>query len=174
VAKTLIVSCMSCTQIGDRGDRRSPLGWDPGGLLNIRLEDGLPFVTVKLGQGTEGLVLERVLLDTGSAATVFAVDEIATLEIVPEPTDRIRRVVGIGGIELVLAKRIESLALGDIQVRDFPVDAGPLRIARYTEPFTRCSSPSSLTRVTQIRSSRTVSSGSGRRATRGVMLSSAA
>jgi Aspartyl protease len=97
--------------------------------LKIRLEDRLPFVTVKLGRGrgTEELVLERVLLDTGSAATVFAVDEIATLGIVPEPTDRIRRVVGIGGIELVLAKRIESLALGDIQVRDFPIQIGAMK-----------------------------------------------
>jgi hypothetical protein len=95
--------------------------------LKIRLEDGLPFVTVKLGRGTEELVLERVLLDTGSAATVFAVDEITTLGIVPEPTDRIRRVIGIGGIELVLAKRIESLALGDIQVRDFPIQIGAMK-----------------------------------------------
>jgi hypothetical protein len=95
--------------------------------LKIRLEDGLPFVTVKLGRGAEELVLERVLLDTGSAATVFAVDEIATLGIVPEPADRVRRVVGIGGIELVLSKRIESLALGDIQVRDFPIQIGAMK-----------------------------------------------
>lgn len=33
--------------------------------MKIRLEDGLPFVTVKLGRGAEDLVLERVLLDTG-------------------------------------------------------------------------------------------------------------
>jgi hypothetical protein len=91
------------------------------------LEDGLPFVTVKLGRGAEELVLERVLLDTGSAASVFAVDEIATLGIVPEPADRVRRVVGIGGIELVLSKRIESLALGDIQVRDFPIQIGAMK-----------------------------------------------
>lgn len=95
--------------------------------MKIRLEDRLPFVTVKLGRGTEKLVLERVLLDTGSATTVFAVDEIAILGIVPEPTDRIRRLVGIGGIELVLAKRIESLALGDIQVQDFPIQIGAMK-----------------------------------------------
>lgn len=51
----------------------------------------------------------------------------STLGIVPEPTDRIRRVVGIGGIEVVLAKRIESLALGDIQVRDFPIQIGAMK-----------------------------------------------
>jgi hypothetical protein len=95
--------------------------------LKIRLEDRLPFVTVKLGRGTEELVLERVLLDTGSATTVFAVDEIALLGIVPEPTDRIRRLVGVGGTELVLAKRIESLALGAIQVQDFPIQIGAMK-----------------------------------------------
>ncbi len=95
--------------------------------MKIRLEDQLPFATVKLSQGTEELVLERVLLDTGSATTVFAVDEIATLGIIPEPTDRIRRLVGIGGIELVLAKRIQSLTLGDIQVRDFSIQIGAMK-----------------------------------------------
>ncbi len=95
--------------------------------MKIWLEDGLPFVTVKLGRGAEELVLELVLLDTGSAARVFAVDEIATLGIVPEPADRIRRVVGIGGIELVLSKRIESLALGDIKLRDFPIQIGAMK-----------------------------------------------
>jgi hypothetical protein len=95
--------------------------------LKIRLEDRLPFVTVKLARGTEEVVLERVLLDTGSAATVFSVVEIAILGIVPEPTDRIRRLVGIGGTELVLAKRIESLALGAIQVRDFPIQIGAMK-----------------------------------------------
>jgi hypothetical protein len=95
--------------------------------LKIRLEDRLPFVTVRLGRGTEELVLERVLLDTGSATTVFAVDEVAILGIVPEPADRIRRLVGIGGTELVLAKRIESLALGAIQVQDFPIQIGAMK-----------------------------------------------
>ncbi len=95
--------------------------------MKIRLEDHLPFVTVKLGRGTKELVLERVLLDTGSAATMFSVDEIAALGIIPEPTDRIRRVVGIGGMELVLAKSIESLALGALQVRDFPIQIGAMK-----------------------------------------------
>ena len=61
--------------------------------MKIRLEDGLPFVTVKLGRGAEELVLERVLLDTGSAATVFAVDEIANLGIVPERSATVRGLV---------------------------------------------------------------------------------
>jgi len=43
-----------------------------------------------------------------------------------------------------------------------PVDAGLLRVARYTEPFTLLIA-NSRTRATEVRSSRTASSGSRRR-----------
>jgi hypothetical protein len=56
----------------------------------IRLEDRLPFVTVTLGHGEKEVVLERVLLDTGSAATLFSTDEVEKLGIVPELTDSLR------------------------------------------------------------------------------------
>jgi hypothetical protein len=71
-------------------------------------------------------MLEKVLLDTGSAATMFAVDEVAKLGLVPEPTDAIRRVVGVGGSEFVVAKWIEKLTLGEIEVRKFPIQVGAM------------------------------------------------
>jgi hypothetical protein len=94
--------------------------------LKIRLEDHLPFVTVTLGRGTREVVLERVLLDTGSAATMFAVDEVARLGIVPEPADRIRRVVGVGGSEFVIEKRLDRLILGEIEARELPIQVGAM------------------------------------------------
>ena len=99
---------------------------DPGCFLKIRIEDRLPFVTVTLAQGDRAIVLEHVLLDTGSAGTMFSVDELATLGIVPEPNDALRRVVGVGGSEFVLAKKIERLALGDIELREFPIQVGAM------------------------------------------------
>src|SRR5438046_3093810 len=56
------------------------------------------------------------------------------------------------------SKKIAAQLIRDVGFD--PVDAGPLRIARYTEP-SRSSSPSSRTRVTKVPSSRTASSGSG-------------
>ena len=94
--------------------------------MKIRLEDHLPFVTVTLGRGVQEVVLEKVLLDTGSAATMFAVDEVAVLGIVPEPTDRIRRVVGVGGSEFVISKHVERLGLGEIEVQDFSIQVGAM------------------------------------------------
>jgi hypothetical protein len=98
----------------------------PGGLVKIRLEDRLPFVTVFLRQGEREVTLDRVLLDTGSAATLFAVDEVTKLGIVPEPTDQIRRVVGVGGSEFVITKRLERLVLGDFEIRDLPIQVGAM------------------------------------------------
>jgi Aspartyl protease len=94
--------------------------------VKIRLEGRLPFVTVALGQGEEEIVLDKVLLDTGSAATMFAVDEIVKLGIVPEPTDQIRRIIGVGGSEFVIAKRIERITLGEIEIRQFPIQIGAM------------------------------------------------
>jgi hypothetical protein len=94
--------------------------------LKIRIEDRLPFVAVTLSQGERDIVLEHVLLDTGSAGTMFSVDEIAKLGIVPEPNDALRRVVGVGGSEFVVAKKIERIALGEIEVREFPIQIGAM------------------------------------------------
>ncbi len=94
--------------------------------MKIRIEDRLPFVAVTLGQGEREIVLEHVLLDTGSAGTMFSVDELAKLGIVPEPNDALRRVVGVGGSEFVVAKKIERIALGEIEVPEFPIQMGAM------------------------------------------------
>jgi len=94
--------------------------------VRIRLEDRLPFVSVILGRGPNQLVLDQVLLDTGSAATMFSVDEVGKLGLAPEPFDPIRRVVGVGGSEFVVSKRIDRLGLGEIELQDFPIQLGAM------------------------------------------------
>lgn len=94
--------------------------------MKIRLEDRLPFVSVTLGHGAQEIVLDRILLDTGSAATLFSIDEVAKLGIVPEPTDQLRRVVGVGGSEFVITKSLERLVLGTFEIREIPIQVGAM------------------------------------------------
>jgi len=94
--------------------------------MKIRLEGGLPFVTVSLTHQGGELILDRVLLDTGSGASVFAVDEVARLGVVPEPADVLRRVVGVGGTEFVFSKRVGKLALGNLEAEDFEIQIGAM------------------------------------------------
>ena len=94
--------------------------------MKIRLEGRLPFVRVTLTHLGRDLTLDSVLLDTGSGASVFAVDEVSSLGLIPEPTDVLRRVVGVGGAEFVFSKRVGRLALGDLQAVDFDIQIGAM------------------------------------------------
>ena len=44
--------------------------------MKIRLQDGLPYVTVSLTYRGQQIILKNVLLDTGSAGTIFATDKV--------------------------------------------------------------------------------------------------
>ena len=44
--------------------------------MRIEVQEGLPFVTVLIEQGDKQLQLENVLLDTGSAGSIFSSDRL--------------------------------------------------------------------------------------------------
>lgn len=92
----------------------------------IRIAFGLPFVAVTLEANGQTIILPSVLLDTGSAATLFKTDDLEKLSIYPEPHDIIRRVQGVGGIEVVVEKTVAALEVGELRVSPFQVQAGAL------------------------------------------------
>ena len=47
--------------------------------MNLQMRHGLPYVTVTLLYGSQQLDLVNVLLDTGSAGTLFAADQVLTV-----------------------------------------------------------------------------------------------
>ena len=82
--------------------------------MTIRLEHGLAYVEVALTYLHRTLSLESVILDTGSASTIFASDRLMEIGLVPEPSDPLKRIRGVGGVEFVFTKRIDRLAVGEI------------------------------------------------------------
>ncbi len=92
--------------------------------MKFRIEDGLPYVQVTLTLGTKEVTLERVLLDTGSAGTIFRLHRVSSIGLVPEPDDAIRRIVGVGGAEFVFVKRVDSLSVGELRLRKFGIEVG--------------------------------------------------
>ena len=94
--------------------------------MRLRLDGRLPFVAATLGFGGRRLTFERVLLDTGSAGSVFAADAVRGLGIEPAGEDVLRRIRGVGGAEFVYSKRVESLAVGRLSVDDFEVQIGAM------------------------------------------------
>jgi len=92
----------------------------------IKLEHGLAYVAVVLTFRGRSLSLGSVILDTGSAGTMFAADRLLDIGIVPEPFDPLRRIRGVGGTEVVFTKRIDRLAAGALAVADFEIEVGAL------------------------------------------------
>ena len=43
-----------------------------------------------------------------------------------EPEDRLYRIAGVGGTEFVFSKRLEGVALGEMELRDFEVQIGAM------------------------------------------------
>jgi len=95
-------------------------------MAQIKIIGGLPFVAVKLTANNQTIEVEQVLIDTGSAESVFQTDVLARIGIVPTLTDSIVFMRGIGGQEAVLRKEIQAIALDTMIVRPFQVQMGSL------------------------------------------------
>jgi hypothetical protein len=94
--------------------------------MKIRLRDGLPYVTASLTYRGEQLLFRNVLLDTGSAGAIFSTDRVLAIGLTYEPDDSVHRIRGVGGAEFVFTKRVDSLAVGKLQVNDFQIEVGAM------------------------------------------------
>lgn len=95
--------------------------------MKILIQDGLPFTSLTLEHRQQSIVFDSVLLDTGSVGAFLAVEQVDALGLVPEPDDPIYQVVGVGGSEYVFSKTVDTLALGNLEVRDFAVEFGAMK-----------------------------------------------
>ena len=94
--------------------------------MKIRLQDGLPFVTITLGYRGQQLLLDNVLLDTGSAGTIFSADKVASMGVQYEPEDMVHRIRGVGGTEFVFTKRMDRIRLDNLDVSSFEIEIGAM------------------------------------------------
>lgn len=94
--------------------------------MKIVIRDGLPFVSVTIRREEKILTLENVLLDTGSAGTIFPADKLRASGFAPRDTALIRRITGVGGDEFVVETTVDSVTVGQLQVANFIIEAGAM------------------------------------------------
>jgi len=94
--------------------------------MKIRMRDGLPFVKVTLIHQEKVLEIEEVLLDTGSAGTIFSYTLLESAGFELESDDKLRQIQGVGGVEYVFARRIERLIMNDFEAIDFEIEVGAM------------------------------------------------
>lgn len=94
--------------------------------MKMRIVDGLPFVETKLVHGGKEILLSNVLIDTGSASTIFSADKALELGLDPSLEDSIYTVRGVGGTEFVYEKFIDKVEIGSIEVRKLRIQIGAM------------------------------------------------
>jgi hypothetical protein len=92
----------------------------------IFFRDGIPFTNVTLVFNGIILVLDHVLVDTGSGACVFKTDTLARMGILPNQEDVIQTMGGIGGVEYVVEKQIDSLQVGTLIASPITIQMGAM------------------------------------------------
>lgn len=94
--------------------------------MKIRIEDGLPFVSISISFQQRQLELDNVIIDIGSAETILKFGSGKSIGISQETDDEIHRICGGGGKEFEFAKRIDRISLNDAIVEDFQVEIGAM------------------------------------------------
>lgn len=85
---------------------------------------GLPFVNITVVFRGRELKLEKVLLDTGSASTLLNGDIVREIGMVPEGNDIVDMIRGVGGVEYVYTKYLDSIIVDEAILNDFQVEIG--------------------------------------------------
>ena len=92
--------------------------------MQLWLRDNLPFTTVMLGYQGQELEIENVLVDTGSASTIFAADVVAAIQITPLPDDILHTIRGVGGSETVFSRVIDYMKMGEKKLAGLEIEVG--------------------------------------------------
>jgi hypothetical protein len=94
--------------------------------MKIRIRDGLPHVALVIAYRNRQIELPNVLVDTGSAGTVFSADRMLDIGLHYEANDTVHRIRGVGGAEFVFSKQVDCLFMGELQATNFQVEVGAL------------------------------------------------
>ena len=92
----------------------------------IKISNNLPFIKVLLNHKGRNMTLNNVLIDTGSANSIFKEEKVKEIGVKPEANDKLGTIRGVGGTEFVYIKNIDYISIGEVTVENFKVDIGEM------------------------------------------------
>ena len=72
---------------------------------------------VEIIHNSKKLILDNVLIDTGSGGTLFKMDKVEEIDITIDMNDSIETIHGVGGSEFVYKKTIDEIRLNDLNLK---------------------------------------------------------
>ncbi len=94
--------------------------------MKLELRDRLIYAPVELCFHGKSLNVSNVIIDTGSAETVFRIGKMLEVGLEPELDDVLERIRGVGDTEWVFTKRLDFLAVGELRRSSFEVQIGAM------------------------------------------------
>jgi hypothetical protein len=94
--------------------------------MQLLLRDDLPFVTVTVVYRGQRIEIPDILVDTGSAGTILAVDQVSRIGLEPGPTDVLKLIQGVGGTEAVFTRRVDCAQVDEQRLTEFEIEVGGL------------------------------------------------
>lgn len=94
--------------------------------MKFSLYRGLPYINVELWHNNQSCLFERVLVDTGSATSIFCSDLLGEIDVKPDDSDKLHRMQGVGGYEYVIEKIIDAIVCDNAKVLNYPIQLGEL------------------------------------------------
>jgi len=87
---------------------------------------GLPFVNATLLANGLSVALSNVIIDTGSASSIFSADKMLDIGLFCSAEDQLFIISGVVGEEYVFSKTIHSLGVGNLSILDFKIEVGAM------------------------------------------------
>ena len=94
--------------------------------MKFELKYGIPFISAVFKHGDKEILLENVVIDTGSGGTILPTEIAFELGLEAELNDTLHRIRGVGGTEFVYEKVIDSIELGNVKVYNFKIQIGAM------------------------------------------------
>jgi predicted aspartyl protease len=92
--------------------------------VKLLLKDNIPFVNIQLKHNKNEVQITDVLVDTGSGTTILSADMVQKVQISPSPNDKLYVIRGVGGNEVVFARKVDKILIGDCSIENFEVEIG--------------------------------------------------
>ncbi len=92
--------------------------------MRLTLRDDLILIPVTVVYQGREIKVSNMVIDTGSATTMFSTDIVSQIGIVPELDDILHVIRGVGGTEVVFSRRVDRLQVGLRVVEQFEIEIG--------------------------------------------------
>jgi len=90
----------------------------------IAIRQGLPFLAVTLTYGSQTVVIPDVLLDTGSAKSLFREDDVQEIGLLVDTSVPQRRFRGLGGSEWVSMLQVDQISVAPFRISNLEIGIG--------------------------------------------------